>query len=117
MDGMQRAAALVIALVFATSAAAATASVQPRVRLLDRAPATVVGSSFRPAERVVVTLSAGSVVLRKTVYAGARGAFVARWRRALSETCVSVAITATGSDGSRATYKLLPPDCAPPITP
>lgn len=75
------------------------------------------GSSFRPAERVAVTVSAGGLVLRKTVSASVTGSFKAQWRRALPDTCSGLAVTAVGSEGSRAGYKLAPPDCAPPVGP
>jgi hypothetical protein len=114
MNGVQRVALLVAAVVLATTAAAVAGTRHPRVRLSDRAPATVAGAYFRPAERVTVTVSTGGLVLRKTVAAGTTGSFTARWRRALPETCSALAVTAVGSAGSRAVYKVVP-DCAPPV--
>jgi hypothetical protein len=95
------------------AAAAAAAHPSPRVSLVDRNPATVRGASFAPAERVAVTLSVGDVTLTKTVVASATGAFVARWRRSVPTGCVAVGIAARGSAGSRAVYRLSPPECAP----
>jgi hypothetical protein len=94
-------------------AVAPAASSRPRVSLVDRSPAAVRGTSFVPAERVAVTLTVGDVTLTKTVVAAANGAFLARWRRSVPTGCVAVGITARGSAGSRAVYRLSPPECAP----
>jgi hypothetical protein len=85
----------------------------PRVRLVERSPAEVSGSAFGAGERVAVRLTAGTLVLRKTVVATAKGTFVARWTRSIPDGCVGVSVVATGSAGSRAAFKLAPPDCAP----
>lgn len=85
----------------------------PRVRLADRSPATVVGTSFHRGESVRVVLSSGDVILRRTVTANSRGAFFARWARALPVGCDSTGIVATGSAGSHAVLKLPAPECAP----
>jgi hypothetical protein len=85
----------------------------PRVWLVERSPAEVAGSGFRPAERVAVRLAAGTLVLQKTVAATAKGTFSARWTRSIPDGCVGVSVVATGSAGSRAAFKLAPPDCAP----
>jgi hypothetical protein len=45
--------------------------------------------------------------------ATASGTFLARWRRSVPAGCVAVEITARGSAGSRAVYRLSPPECAP----
>ena len=113
MEWMRRIALAVVALALAAPAVAATGVGRPHVWLADRSPATVRGASFKPAERVAVTLSVGDVTLHKTVPASATGAFVARWQRAVPAGCVATGIVARGSDGSRAVYKLSPPDCAP----
>jgi hypothetical protein len=84
-----------------------------RVRLVERSPAEVSGSGFRAEERVAVRLAAGTLVLRKTVVATAKGTFNARWTRSIPDGCVGVSVVASGSAGSRATFKLAPPDCAP----
>jgi hypothetical protein len=110
---MRRVAIAVVVLAFAAFSGAATGFGQPRVWLVDRSPATVRGASFKPAERVVVTLSVGDVVLRKAVVASAGGAFVARWGRAVPSGCAATGVSAVGSAGSRAFFKSPPPDCAP----
>jgi hypothetical protein len=102
---------LAAALVFAASAAGAGG---PRVRLTSESPATVVGTAFRPAERVAVTVTAGETVLRKSVVATGEGRFVARWQRSIAGGCHATTVSAVGSRGSRAVYKTPPPECAPP---
>jgi hypothetical protein len=101
----------------AVAASAALAGGPARVRLADRSPAVVSGSGFHPQERVRVVVSSGSALLRKTVTAGARGAFVARWDRSLPTGCVGTEISAKGSAGSRAFFKAPPPSCAAPLQP
>jgi hypothetical protein len=113
MEWMRRTVLAAVALALAAPAVAATGSGRPHVWLADRSPATVRGASFKPAERVAVTLSADDVTLHKTVPASATGAFVARWSRSVPSGCVATGIVARGSEGSRAVYKLSPPDCAP----
>jgi hypothetical protein len=113
MEVMRRIALAVIVLAIAAPSGAATGSGRPRVWLADRAPATVRGASFKPSERIAVTLSIGEVILRKSVVASPAGGFVARWRRSAPAGCAAIGISASGSAGSRAALKLSPPDCAP----
>lgn len=112
MQKMRRIALVVILLAVAVPATA-TGSGRPHVWLADRSPATVRGASFKPAERVAVTLSAGDVVLHKAVVATAAGTFVARWPRSVPSGCFATGISASGSAGSRAYFKTAPPECAP----
>jgi len=111
MEAMRRIAVALVAVALLPAAASAHAT--PRVSLVDRSPATVRGTAFAPAEHVAVTLSVGDVTLRKTVVATAQGVFVARWRRSVPTGCVAIGIAAWGSAGSRAVYRLSPPECAP----
>lgn len=113
MEVMRRLVLVALVLTFAVPAGAATGSGRPHVWLADRSPATVRGASFKPAERVAVTLSVGDVTLHKAVLASAAGAFTARWLRSVPSGCVATGIVANGSSGSRAVYKQSPPDCAP----
>jgi hypothetical protein len=110
---MRRIALAVLVLAIAVPAGTATGSGRPRVWLADRAPATVRGASFKPAERIAVTLSVGDLVLHKAVVASAAGAFIARWSRSVPAGCTATGISASGSAGSHAAFKLAPPDCAP----
>lgn len=113
MKAMHRFVLAVLVIAIAAPAAAATGSGRPHVWLADRSPATVRGASFKPAERVAVTLSVGDVTLHKAVVATAAGTFTARWLRSVPSGCVATGIVANGSAGSHAAYKLSPPDCAP----
>ena len=109
---MVRFVAVVTALVCVATAGAASVA-RAHVWLAGRSPATVKGAAFHPRERVAVTLTVGDVRLAKRVVATATGSFVARWTRAVPSGCVVTGIVATGSAGSRASYKVAPPMCAP----
>jgi hypothetical protein len=100
----------VIAGALATAALAASSG--PRVRLLGFAPTAVSGSGFHGDERVVVTVSNGSVRLAKAVRTTAAGGFAARFVRALpTGGCNGFAISAVGSSGDRAAWKSPPRVC------
>ena len=60
-----------------------------------------------------VTAHAGEIVLRKTVVATGEGRFVARWQQSIAGGCHSTTVSAVGSRGSRAVYKIVVNDCAP----
>jgi hypothetical protein len=84
------------------------------LRLVHKAPLTVRGVHFRPAERVRLRamLSRSAVAT-----ADGRGSFVAQLGVAKSR-CDLVRVIAVGSEGSRAVLKLLPsPACIVARTP
>jgi hypothetical protein len=89
----------------------------PRLELVKRTPLTLRGTGFASEERVVLTLRAGArraVTLR--VRAGSAGGFRASFGLLVAtDPCEgTLVVTATGSDGSRATWKRA---CRPPSRP
>ena len=87
---------------------AAAAATPPALRFLDLTPATVRGTHFVPREQVKVTLRAGTDTRTRTVRATAAGAFVVDFGRLREQDRCSgsVAVTAVGTRGDRAAYKL-----------
>jgi hypothetical protein len=114
---MRRVAVLV--LLFALAAPAAAGPRVPRIWLSDRSPVSVTGRGFQAQERVKVTVSESGSRWAKSVVATTAGAFVAHFRVSVSGRCGSMlVVTAAGSEGSRATWKLMPAEeCPPPIDP
>jgi hypothetical protein len=107
------AAALLVGFLAVSAGASTAASTAPHVRITARSPAAVAGTSFRPSERVAVTLSSDDLVLRKTAVADRLGRFSIRWLRSLPNACHGAAVVAVGSKGSRAAAKLPAVECAP----
>jgi hypothetical protein len=94
---------LVAALVLGT----ATGSNRPQLSVPDQRPFTVDGTGFRSSERIRVTVRALNRVTR-IVTAGSAGRFEVRMRAVKLGTCPAFAIRAIGSQGSRATLKIIP---------
>jgi hypothetical protein len=80
----------------ASDSSTATAGGRATLKLVAVSPLTVLGRSFKPGERVRVSTDNR----RKTVIAGARGGFIARFVKA--DPCDGLVVTAVGSRGSRA---------------
>jgi hypothetical protein len=102
----------VLALAF--SAVVATAAQQAaQVRLTGTTPIQVSGSGFAAADHVTVRVSQPDhVALSKSIVATAAGRFVARFPHHDLDPCHGYTISATGSSGSRATWRdLIPPPC------
>jgi hypothetical protein len=94
----------------------ATAAARPTLRVIDTAPLTVRGSHFAPLERVRVTVDAKTDATR-TVSTTGLGAFFVRFRNLRLGWCPSYAVTAVGTKGSRATFRVVPRECPPPPPP
>lgn len=109
---------LIAVLVAAVVASAAAAQTQrtPRIWLVTVKPVTVAGTQFTSGERVRVTAALGEASFAKTVTASRLGRFTARWTRSVSDSCYGIVIRATGSQGSKAVWKLVV-ECAPPLEP
>ena len=105
-------AATVVGILGATPALAAGTAAN--VDVASPVPLVVHGAGFHPGEHVLVRVSAGRQSWRKTVLAGARGGFWARFRSGIEDSCSSVTIVATGDRGSRAVRRTPPPPCAEP---
>ncbi len=108
-------AVLLLAPAVVPSASASTTqrTAKARVWIANERPAVVRGTGFKPGERVQVSLAAVKQRLRKTVSANAKGVFVARWTTGLKSDCGNKLVTATGSLGTRAVFKVVANDCAP----
>jgi hypothetical protein len=84
------------------------ARTHPTIDVTRIIPITVIGSGFKPGERVrIVVRSPG--VRRKTVTASRRGRFTAIFRGGAGK-CAAIRAIATGNKGSRATA-YVPPSC------
>lgn len=70
---------------------------QANLRIVQVSPVTVAGRAFKAGERVRITADGR----RKSVTAGARGAFKISFPEA--NACNGVVVVAVGSEGSRAT--------------
>lgn len=99
------------ALALAGLASAATA--QPRLRLTDGTPLTVAGTGFRSHEHVKVVYRADQMWTRN-VTATTAGSFTARFAGVTFQACKLHRLTATGSLGSRAVFRMPPVPCQPP---
>jgi hypothetical protein len=85
----------------------------PVVRVVRTAPFTVLGSHFRPGERVHIVVRTGAGAAR-TVTATTRGGFLVRFAQVRVGTCPAYWVTAIGGRGSRASVRLRAIDCPPP---
>jgi hypothetical protein len=102
-----------IAAVFASSAAAASA---PKVTLVDRAPVVLRGTSFKPYERIRLrTVMVGELTTR-IVHATRTGSFRVSFTNVTLGACAAYSVRAIGDRGSRALLRLVP-ECAPGPTP
>lgn len=93
---------------------APAATPHARIWLADKSPIMVKGTNFKPHERVVVTLTVGTRLVR-TVTATRAGGFVAHWTSALSAVksgCLFIRIQAVGNRGSVASFKIAGIECA-----
>jgi len=105
-----------VALLVVVTAAVAAAAVQARppasaLRIVDRDPLTVVGTGFKPYERVVVTARGDMEPARVRVFAGRLGRFRAHFEIAFDPCTGPEIIRAAGVNGSVAQIKLLLREC------
>jgi hypothetical protein len=85
-----------------------------RVIMVDRSPLVVRGLNFRAGEAVRVrAIVRGGPRLAKSVTAGRKGDFRARFASLSLTHCSFVTIHASGARGSRASFTLHPPLCGP----
>lgn len=102
--------ALLVLAIAAAGAAAATTQ-RPTLRLTGTAPLVVQGKAFRANEKVLLIVNAGKP-LRASVRAGKLGGFRLAFRYRVPR-CTAVSVQAFGNRGSRASFSLDQPDCAP----
>jgi hypothetical protein len=94
--------------------AAASVQVRASIELVSNSPFVVAGTGFRPAEQVRLVAYRGAVRTTRTVSATRRGTFRVRLAASAGAGCAVVAVTATGSKGSRAALKIMPLCPQPP---
>jgi hypothetical protein len=109
----------VLAAALALPAWGSGAGLTPELRIVDRTPLTVAGTSFAARERVTLTLRTGRArAITRAARADARGAFRAGFDLLVAvEPCRgALVVTAAGSRGSRATVRhgCRPPSVRPP---
>ena len=107
---------LVVALAALLLGPAGGARSAPELRVVRNVPLTVQGSGFDARESVVLTLRSGRArPVRETALADARGRFRAAFDAfvAIDPCRGTLSVTATGSQGSHATWKRV---CRPPST-
>ncbi len=114
MVGMRIVLLLLLALVMAPAAISSSTQARARVSIVDESPLVVRGTGFKAGERVTVSVSHAKTLFRRVAFAGSSGVLVARWTRAMPTTCGSTTITAFGSRGTRAVFKTVANECAPP---
>jgi hypothetical protein len=115
---MRRAAFALAALVALPAAALAPAGLgqtpaKPRLQLMDADVLMVRATGFHAREHVRLVVRAPGVVTRNAT-AGTGGGFTMRLAGVNPNACTGFSITATGDDGSRATFKRAPGQCAQP---
>jgi hypothetical protein len=108
------ATAAVAALLASVAAHGGTA--RPTLRLVSDAPTTLRGAGFRSSERVTLVVVATTKLTRRLV-AGRGGGFVVRLPSVDANACQGFSVIATGSRGSRASYKRVRGQCPPPSPP
>jgi hypothetical protein len=112
---MRNAAIVLLLLVVAGTASAATRPAKPSLRIVDVTPVTAAGRWFRPNEKVrLMATSAG--VATKVVRADSRGRFATKLDvRAV--LCRGLVIQAFGARGSRAHVSVDATECGPSLDP
>jgi hypothetical protein len=112
----------VLLAVFVAAAATAVAGIAAgggthappaRLRLVDTDPVTLRATGFRPHEHVRITVFPRDQLVRR-VTAGSGGSFTMRLPGVDLNNCTGFSVTATGNEGSRATFKRAPGVCAQP---
>jgi hypothetical protein len=98
-------------LVIAVTGATAATKPRPALRISATAPLVVQGKAFQANEKVTLLLNVGKP-LRAVVRTGSLGGFRYTFSYRLPR-CTGVSIQAIGNRGSRASFSLDTPDCAP----
>jgi hypothetical protein len=105
-----------VTLAIAGSAGAThTNGARPLLRLTGSQPVKLSGLRFQPRERVRVAVVAGKARRSRVVRATRAGRFVATFSDLSADRCRGLFARADGGRGSRATFKLVPVGCPPPL--
>jgi hypothetical protein len=84
----------------------------PTLRIASAKPFVVTGKSFKPHERVIVTLWTSRRAVRTVATDGA-GSFTADFGVVTFHHCVGFMLSAVGMSGDRAVLKIPRPACMP----
>jgi hypothetical protein len=103
----------VFALVRSDSATEAT----PSLRLVAKEPIAVAGRGFRSGERVRLVALGSLKRVSVTTEANERGTFKVSFPPLGADRCSPLVVAAIGSQGSRASVKVLRRPCQPPRLP
>ena len=87
---------------------------KPALRLVDRDPIVVRGTSFKPRERIVVTLTIGESDSRRVRIATPQGAFTARFDGIHLAPCSGATLGATGGRSEVVRLKIGLRECPAP---
>jgi hypothetical protein len=115
---MSKALVLLVAATLAIAGSAGathTKGARPLLRLTDSQPVKLSGLRFLPTERVRVAVVAGTARRSRLVRATRAGRFVATFSDLSADRCSGLFASAVGVRGSRATFKLVPVGCPPPL--
>jgi hypothetical protein len=106
--------ALAVAAVLAPGYAIAegqSAATKPQLRVVATQPLAVMGTGFRPGEKVRVSAHTDDGDGSRLGTAGRAGRLGMRFPSLSLDRCATYLITARGSKGSRATVRSVPPPC------
>ena len=102
---------MLVILVATVVGSAAAKTPRPTLRITATAPLVIQGVAFRANEKVILLLNTGKP-MRAAVRTGSLGGFRYVFSYRL-QRCTGISIQAIGSRGSRASFSLEQPDCAP----
>ena len=109
------AASLGVALVAAGTVSAAP-DARPSLRILDERPLKLRGERFGAEERIKLVVSLGRDQVTRKLRASASGSFTTVFPSVRIDRCGrDLAVTAVGSRGSSASFKVLQPQCLPAL--
>jgi hypothetical protein len=111
--GFRRLAGVGVIAALAVPTALAGTTAKPAIHPLKTSPLTARGVHFKPHEKVRVSVVSTAANTSRRVVAGAAGAFTVTFTGVTIDRCIGYSLSAVGSFGDRATFKMLPPGCAP----
>ena len=111
--GFRRLAGVGAIACLAVPAALAGTTAKPAIRPLTTSPLVAHGVRFKPHETVRVHVEATTATATRRVVVGAGGAFTVTFAGVTIDRCIGYSLSAVGSSGDRAVWKLQAPDCAP----
>jgi hypothetical protein len=110
---MTKIAIAVLSFALAGGVAAGATRQAPHLRIADATPLSVAGTGFASREQVTVAYHADRMWTRRAT-ATANGAFVARFAGVHFQACKTHSLSAVGTKGSKAYFKMPPLSCSPP---